>query len=408
MKKRGFDTHQISRPPKHIGIYDFCNSRKGVKFIATCDADTFYPKGSIKKLLQKAFHPSNKNVSIFQSHLAAFPGKTFFSKFLSIGQNTTAQIYAQGFFNLLGNGGYYGSGALIKRGDFARVAKIIQSREIIKTKNIKSHDVWEATILSKIRKEVRYCMDVKTYESFPNNYMEMVVRDKRWMKGTIQSIKSLFVLSRKNTLTTYGVLLFPISMYIIQPIFVLFIILGILRIATTQNYSEVLVNNIITIFILVIIFTQKFLAVRSLKDIKSIFLELFFSTLFYLNTPIITTINVLTVWIPKQIIYSSISKYLSFFWINQILGLSGFLLFFITFNNSLLMLLPFFGILTLSGTLSYLFQFEIPKKRPAFLKVFSFRKNRNLYLPLPKLFNQNYFKASYSKSRPYYQYTRYT
>ena len=54
---------------------------------------------------------------------------------------------------------------------------------------------------------------LKHMKVIPNNYMEMVVRDKRWMKGTIQSIKSLFVLSRKNTLTTYGVLLFPISMY---------------------------------------------------------------------------------------------------------------------------------------------------------------------------------------------------
>jgi len=358
-------THVPSRPPKQMGIYDFCKNRTDIEYLATCDADTFYPSGSIEKLLQKAQHPANKNVAIFQSHLTADEGKTYFSKLLSIGQNTTALLYARGFFNALGQGGYYGSGALVKREDFAKVGQIIEESKVIDVAKIKSHDVWEAVILPKIGKDVRYCMDVCTQEGFPNNYMEMIVRDRRWLKGTLQSVKALKIMPEKNTIASYVILLFPISMYIIQPFFVLFVLLGFGRIFVS-SVTEVPVQTAITVMILAIIFLQKFFAARNFHQAGDIFIELVFSTLFYLNTPIFTTKNVATAWMPeewivmpKKVIRYPFLQYIQFFWLHEFLGILGFIGFFWSQQVSLVFSLPLFTILIMSGTLSYFFQFEV-------------------------------------------------
>jgi len=358
-------THIPSKPPKHVAMYDFIRSRTDIQWMATCDADTFYPAGSIKKLLLKAHHPLNHDVAIFQSHVTAHPGKTYFSNILSIGQNTTAQLYAYGFFNALGAGGYYGSGALINREYFQQAADAIENAQIIDVPAIRSHDVWEAVTLPKLSRHVHYCMDVETQEGFPNNYMEMVIRDRRWMKGTLQSIKALKVLPHQNTLGTLGILLFPIAMYVFQPVFVAFIVIGLVRVFTS-DISQWTLHAVVTAVILGFIFGQKFLATRRTAHVVDIFIELVFSTLFYINTPLFTTLNVLTLWMPeewivmpKQPTFTSISRHIRFFWIHELCGLLGIILFILVSDVALVFSLPIFVILFMSGISSYLFQFEV-------------------------------------------------
>lgn len=375
--KQDFDikvTHYPSRPPKHIGIYSFVQERSDVEFIATCDADTIYPKDTIKQLMMRAYHPSHSRIALWQSHSIATKGTTRFGRIMGEGQDLAAKLYGVGFATALGESGYYGSGALISRQAFSEVAQAITSSGVIPTEDIKSHDVWEATILMKLGYHTRYVSEVVTYEDFPQTYLEMISRDRRWMKGTLQSILSLKVLPHKNTLATYFFVLSPIYMYLIQPVYLVWVLIGIIRLFTTTTTSLDL-QVILIITVMAILFLQKYLAVRSLKDILRITQEQVLSTLFYINTPLFTSRNlfhffVKEEWIPtaKYAKQYPLITIINRFMVNQIIGFWGILFIYFSTSLSMLLLFPIFIMYLLSGIVTYFFQFEVIEQNAGVLQ----------------------------------------
>jgi membrane glycosyltransferase len=360
-------THYPAKPPKHVGIYAFFSERVDIEFIATCDADTIYPAGSIKALIKRAYHPENKDVAIWQSHSVATEGITRFGRIMGAGQQICAKLYAHGFYMAIGESGYYGSGALVHRESFAQAGQVISNNPGFEVEKIKSHDVWEATILPKLGKHVRYVKEVETLEDFPQTYVEMIKRDQRWMKGTLQSIRSLFVMPGKNTLATYFFVLNPIFLYLVQPVYLIWMGLGVMRFFYTDLLNfELQVASIA--FILGLLFFQKFLAARSFQDIKIIFREQVFSTIFYINTPVFTTINLLKLgikdeWVPmaKKVKQNGLVSILNKFLINQVVGYWGILFVFFNISLQALVFFPIFFLFLISGLVSYYFQF-VPKK----------------------------------------------
>jgi membrane glycosyltransferase len=356
-------THYPAQPPKHVGIYSFFSERTDLEYIATCDADTIYPEGSIVALMKRAFHPENGDVAIWQSHSVATPGITRFGRVMGAGQQICAKLYAHGFYMAMGQSGYYGSGALIHRESFAEAGDEISKNKVVPVSDIKSHDVWEATILPKLGKQIRYVKEIETLEDFPQTYVEMIKRDQRWMKGTLQSFKSLWVLPHKNTLATFFFVLNPIFLYLIQPVYLLWMGLGVMRFFYSDLFNfELQVMSIA--FILGLLFFQKFLAARSWKDIKTIFLEQTFSSIFYINTPVFTTINLLKLgikeeWIPmaKKVKQNSLISILNKFLINEVVGYWGILFVFFNISLQALVFFPIFFLFMISGLISYYFQF---------------------------------------------------
>jgi len=356
-------THFPATPPKHMGIYAFVRKRKDIKYMATCDADTIFPKGTIKELMLLAYHPENKDVAIWQTHSVASAGVTRFGRVMGAGQNICAKLYAHGFYIAIGESGYYGSGALVDREAFAYAANIISKSYAIKTKNIQSHDVWEATVLPKLGKHVKYIKDIQTYEDFPQTYVEMINRDRRWMKGTLQSIRSLLIKPTKNTIATYFYVLNPIMLYLVQPLYLVWMMLGVLRFFYTDTTNLTVQLASIT-FTLTLLFMQKFLAARSLKDVRIIFVEQFFSSIFYINTPVFTTINLLMLfvkeeWVPmaKKAKQNRFVTIINKFMVNQVLGYWGILFVYFNIDPRALVFFPIFFLFMISGVISYYFQF---------------------------------------------------
>lgn len=361
-------THYPAQPPKHMGIYSLFSERDDLEYVAMCDADTLYSPGSIKALLRRAYHPANGKVAVWQSHSIANPGVTRFSRIMGEGQRICAKLYAHGFFMALGQSGYYGSGALVSRKLFAEAGRAITEHSPISANHIQSHDVWEATVLIKLGYDVRYVKNVETYEDFPQSYLEMIKRDKRWMKGSIQSYQSLQILPDRNTLVSYFFVFLPLVLYMVQPLYLFWIFLGVFRYFYTETTNYWLQVGMIA-FTLGVVFLQKFLAARSFSDVLIIIREQIFSTIFYINTPVFTTLNILTLpikdeWIPmtKQFKTNRFVTTINKLMVNEILGYWGLLFIWFNISPRAVVYFPIFFIFVISGIITYYFQFEADQK----------------------------------------------
>ncbi len=306
------------------------------KYFLVCDADSMAPQGTLLKLIKKAEHPENRDVSLFQTFIKITHAKTRFAKIQSIGARFSQELYFKTLQELFGRQISFGHLCLIRSKDFIRI-KI--------PKGIMSHDIWDTTYLDAMGKRIAFCHDVKTWDEAPANYLEARARDKRWAKGTLQSWPLLFksgVSPETRLFVFYG-----IYVYISHLVLFLWLVLNAfladirathLLIFKSNNTlflspymrQELLIGLILT---MVAIYGHKFVLLKRFK-LKDILVELVFSTLISLNNVYYQTVDILSlpfeglVWKPMKkdpfstVTFKQVAENL---WPTTVLGIAGIL-----------------------------------------------------------------------------------
>ncbi len=255
------------------------------KYFFVCDADSMAPKGTLLKLIKKAEHPDNANVSLFQTFIKITHAKTRYSKLQSIGSRLSQELYFKTYQQVFGTTISFGHLCLIRSKDFAKI-KI--------PKGILSHDIWDTAYLDRMGKKLAFCHDVKTWDEAPANYLEEKVRAKRWAKGTLQSWPLLFkkgISFSMKFYVFYGIYVY-ISHLVLLGWFILNLLLGFetnaqwLFLKSNNKLfispfmrQELLIGLLLT---LGVIYLHRFVLLKRAK-FKDIFTDIVFSTLISLN-----------------------------------------------------------------------------------------------------------------------------
>ena len=169
----------------------------GIKYIATLDADTVLPHGTLKRLIGGMTHPLNKpvfgtsgivkeGIGIIAPRMecrAKGKDSTFFSSKLSYsgGLNAYDSVVsdlAQDFFYEGNFGG---------KGIFSVEAYINAVCDFIPDNTVLSHDLLEGC-----RLRCGYMSDVILYDSEPKNFFSFWKRKHRWLRGDWQLLGFIF------------------------------------------------------------------------------------------------------------------------------------------------------------------------------------------------------------------------
>lgn len=346
---------------------------KEYKYFMVCDADSTVPAGALYKLLRKAEHPENADIAMFQSKIEIAHAKTIFSRWQKISVGITQKLYTEVTQRVFNCSLSFGHGNLIRISLFFNIE--VPSWAL-------SHDIWEMALLSVYGRRTVYCPDVVTYEEVPGNYVEMRARDRRWIKGNLQTYPLLF---RKGLSPGARFYIFHgLYIYLSQPVFFCWILLSIFGNSLTFGqflfFKPIIFYNKYGIniemaalagMILGVVFLHKFVIVKDLRDAADILKEIFFSTLICLNNVFYQTLDMLIIffqkvrWIPMHkdpFEFLSISRAARSLWPSTLLGI-GLIAFGI--NNSTfgtIFALPLLLSFTLSIPVVYLTSLPWPLK----------------------------------------------
>ncbi len=271
-------------------------------FFIVCDADTILPEGAVARLLRKAAHPANQDIAIFQTKIHITHARTYFAKFQASSTPLVQRLYVTVNQRVFGRSMYFGHAALVRSSDFA---------EIRLPKGIYSHDIWESALLDQIGKSVVFCSDVISYEEVPGHYLEMRAREKRWAKGNLQTFPLLW--APGLSLHTRFHVFYGLYMYIAQPVFLIWIILGFFggsilegKLLSFQRYTFLgasvvdLEMTSMLIGVLLVVFLHKMVVARSWRDVRDIVYEILLSTFLCLNNVLYQTIDLLSLPFGKR------------------------------------------------------------------------------------------------------------
>ena len=209
------DVNPLGR--KHVAIAQWARAHRECEYFIVCDADSVLYPGAVARLVAKAEHPANRRFMVFQSHLQIDGSRTRFARFLEPGQNIVQKAFCEVNFALFGQSPYYGHGALIRRAPFARLRVPAA---------VLSHDLWDTAAIDRAGWGIAFCSDVQTREMFPADYLEFRRRSRRWIVGTLEAWPLLF--RRRLSLGTRFHLALANYIYIVQPVFLLWVLLGLL------------------------------------------------------------------------------------------------------------------------------------------------------------------------------------
>ena len=202
---------------KHVAIRAWADENITYQYMIVCDADTVLPAGSVRRLVEKAEHPANRDVVVFQSHLQIGRSQTRFAAFLEPGQNLAHRAFCRINYAIFGTSPYYGHGALLRRGIFS-------SFHI--DRHVLSHDIWESAAIDRAGGRIAYCDDVEVQEMFPPDFIEFRRRSRRWIQGTIEAMPLLG--SRGLSTGIRFHLALAGYIYLVQPIFLGWVLLGLM------------------------------------------------------------------------------------------------------------------------------------------------------------------------------------
>lgn len=154
-----------------------------VKFIATFDADTLLPPGTVEGLIATIAHPFNKpimkNGTVINGSALVSPsvkntlfGGTVFSDIYSFGggmdsySNRAIELYNDVFLS----GTYCGKGIF-------DVACFLEASKQIQDNTVLSHDIIEGELLNAT------VSSLEVFDEFPKNVISFYKRQERWMRG---------------------------------------------------------------------------------------------------------------------------------------------------------------------------------------------------------------------------------
>lgn len=201
---------------KHIAIQQWNISHEDYPYIIVCDADTVLYPGTVVKLLAKAEHPDNRDIMVFQGEVEIGGSITRFARFFEPANNLVGRAFRRVNAFIFGRSPYYGHNALIRTKEFGKLRI---------PNHVLSHDLWETVAIDAAGQKVALCDDVLTQEMFPANFLDHRARSRRWILGTIEATPLL--LTRKLSLGTRFYVALPLYMYLVPPVFLFWILLGL-------------------------------------------------------------------------------------------------------------------------------------------------------------------------------------
>ncbi len=332
-----FRTRQNPLGRKHVCVREWLQENQQYRYLVVCDADSTLPAGTVRHLAEIAEHPVHDRVAIFQSQIQIRDATTLFSQLLRSAQDIGQRIYIRVNQHMLGFGVFFGSGALIRCDHF---------RQLEVPDRVLSHDIWDTVYLARAGHPTLHCEEVVTHELFPSNYLEASRRDRRWISGTLESGRLAFLPGIPLGMRFY--VLYPIYGYLSQPVFLLWIALGLLSTdpigidrLPLQRYAflgaSFLHIEVGTMFLATmgIIVLHRMSAARSPGDVLRLLGEVVFSTLLCLNNVVYVSLHVVRAlfrsvpWVPMRKDAGAnltLGEALRFMWPSTLLGAAGILL----------------------------------------------------------------------------------
>ncbi len=255
------------------------------KYMVVCDADSVLPAGTVQKFIDKAEHPANNDVAIFQGGIRVIHAKTFFSKFIALATESSQRFNVTVVWRIFERSMSVGHGNIIRIGPFSKVRL---------KKGIICHDIWETAYLDQMGYRTCFCEDIVSYEEVPGNYLEARTRDSRWAKGTFQAW-SLPFLPGISLATRYHIG-YCVYSYLAHILLLFWLVSGFFcaseiggQLLSFQRYAFIgysmidLELSTMLIGSLLIMAFHKMVACRSFKDVSNLVSEVLFSTLVALN-----------------------------------------------------------------------------------------------------------------------------
>jgi len=281
---------------KQGNISDWIGDKgKYYKYMIVCDADSVMPAGTVQKFINKAEHPDNSDIAIFQGGIRVIHAKTFFSKFIALATESSQRFNVTAVWRIFERSMSVGHGNIIRIEPFSRVRL---------RKGVICHDIWETAYLDQMGYRTCFCEDIVSYEEVPGNYLEARKRDSRWAKGTFQAW-SLPFLPGISLATRYHIG-YCVYSYLAHVLLLLWLISGFFcaseisgQLLSFQRYAFIgysmidLELSTMLIGSLLIMAFHKLVACRSMKDVTNLVLEVLFSTLVALNNVFYITMDLL-------------------------------------------------------------------------------------------------------------------
>jgi membrane glycosyltransferase len=191
------------------------------------DADSVMEADTILRLASAM--ERNPDVGLIQTLPIIAGGNTLFARMQQFAGRVYGPMIAEGIAWWHGSeGNYWGHNAIIRTAAFAEAAGLpeLHGRKPFGG-HIMSHDFVEAALMRRAGWAVHMVPWLRgTYEESPPSLMDLAVRDRRWCQGNLQHMavlpaRGLHWVSRMHLLTGIG-------SYITAPMWLLFLIFGVL------------------------------------------------------------------------------------------------------------------------------------------------------------------------------------
>ena len=218
--------------PDNVGkkagnIADWVRTHGGAYgYFIVFDADSVMSADTLMRLV--ATMEAHPDTALIQTVPRLARGATAFSRLQAFANNVFGPLSAAGLAAWQGaSGNYWGHNAIIRTRAFAESAGLPSlSGEAPWGGHIQSHDFVEAALLRRAGWRVALITSLEgTYEQCPPTFVEMAVRDRRWMQGNLQHARILG--ARGLTLVSRVHLGMGIASYVSSALWLLVILVGL-------------------------------------------------------------------------------------------------------------------------------------------------------------------------------------
>ena len=190
------------------------------------DADSVMSADTLMRLV--ATMEAHPDTALIQTVPRLASGATAFSRLQAFANNVFGPLSAAGLAAWQGaSGNYWGHNAIIRTRAFAESAGLPSlPGKAPWGGHIQSHDFVEAALLRRAGWRVALITSLEgTYEQCPPTFVEMAVRDRRWMQGNLQHARILG--ARGLTLVSRTHLGMGIASYVSSALWLLVILVGL-------------------------------------------------------------------------------------------------------------------------------------------------------------------------------------
>jgi len=269
------------------------------RYFFVCDADSIIPPGTVLRLIEKAEHPENKTVAIFQASIDITHAKTLFARLQAAGQAIAQRFYFPAQQRIFGKAVCFGHNCLIRVDDFLRIKL---------PEGVLSHDIWETALLDRLGKRTVFCGEVATFDEAPSNYLELRRRDRRWAKGTFGAWPLLFL--KGIPVESRFLAFYSMYLYLCQPLFLFWMLSGFFWEFFFVSPLFAFPGNSGSVFMFsaAVVFLHKFSAVRNFRGAFLVAKEIVLSTILSLNNVFYQSLDFFSLIFEKKIGWEPMKK----------------------------------------------------------------------------------------------------